>query len=224
MKVFIALLCVFCLTSISAQDSLSTCTSSDVQYAYKNQVYWLKSCIDKEGRVVNAEYIDDKNLYSTDSRKEDIIKSFKKNKFSFLSDGKIDTEVEVFKVVEQMPRFPGCDDAGETNEEKAKCAEGKMLDYIYKNLAYPIEAEENEVEGMTVIQFVIGVDGSVNDVNIVRDIGAGAGAEAQRIVRSFNDMEERWTPGYQRGRAVKVLYTLPVRFKLEGKRKGGKRY
>ena len=125
-------------------------------------------------------------------------------------------EEEIFKVVEQMPRFPGCENSGGTNAEKAKCAEGKLLQYIYKNLKYPAIARENGVEGTCVIQFVVDKDGSVKQVKLARDIGAGCGEAARKVVEAMNNMPEKWTPGKQRGRSVKVYYTLPIRFKLEG--------
>ncbi|NNF36806.1 MAG: energy transducer TonB, partial [Saprospiraceae bacterium] len=123
---------------------------------------------------------------------------------------------EIFTTAEQMPRFPGCEDMAGSNAEKEACAKKKMLQYIYKNLNYPAIARENGVEGMCVIQFVVDRDGSVTNVNLVRDIGAGCGEAASKVVNSMNNMPQKWTPGKQRGRPVKVLYTLPVRFKLEG--------
>ncbi len=122
---------------------------------------------------------------------------------------------EIFKVVEQMPRFPGCEDKG-TDKEKEECAKGKMLEFIYKNLKYPAIARENGVDGQVVLQFVVDKDGSITETKIVRDIGAGCGAAAEAVVNSMNSMGAKWTPGKQRGRPVKVLYTLPVKFKLEG--------
>ena len=122
---------------------------------------------------------------------------------------------EIFRVVEQMPRFPGCEDKG-TDKEKDDCAKGKMLEYIYKNLKYPAIARENGVEGQVVIQFVVDKSGNISEAKIVRDIGAGCGAAAESVVLGMNDLPQRWTPGKQRGRPVKVLYTLPVKFKLEG--------
>ena len=118
---------------------------------------------------------------------------------------------EIFKVVEQMPRFPGCEGSG-SKEEIEKCAEQKMLQFIYKNLKYPAIARENGVEGMCVLQFVVDKAGNVTDAKIVRNIGAGCGESAMKVVNTM----PQWIPGKQRGRAVKVLYTLPVRFKLEG--------
>jgi protein TonB len=125
-------------------------------------------------------------------------------------------EEEIFKVVEQMPRFPGCEDMAGTDAEKEACAKQKMLEYIYKNLKYPAIARENGVEGQVVIQFVVDKDGSITETKVVRDIGAGCGAAAEAVVLGMNNMGKKWTPGKQRGRPVKVLYTLPVKFKLEG--------
>jgi protein TonB len=125
-------------------------------------------------------------------------------------------EEEIFKVVEQMPRFPGCEDMSGSDKDKENCAKEKMLQYIYKNLKYPAIARENGVEGMAVIQFVVEKDGSVAGAKIVRDPGAGTGTAALKIVEAMNSMGSKWTPGKQRGRPVKVQYTLPVKFKLEG--------
>jgi protein TonB len=52
-------------------------------------------------------------------------------------------------------------------------------------------------------------------MSVVRDIGGGCGEEALRIVTLMNSMPERWTPGKQRGRPVRVMFTLPIRFKLQ---------
>jgi len=123
---------------------------------------------------------------------------------------------DIFKVVEQMPRFPGCEDMGGTDKEKEDCAKKKLLEFIYGNLKYPAIARENGVEGNVVLQFVVDRDGSVKDIKIVRDIGAGCGTAAEAAVNSMNTMGKKWTPGKQLGRPVKVLYTLPIRFKLEG--------
>ena len=63
-------------------------------------------------------------------------------------------EVEIFKVVEEMPRFPGCEDISDKNDRK-KCANEKMIDYLYANLKYPEVAKNKSIEGMVVLQFVI---------------------------------------------------------------------
>lgn len=116
----------------------------------------------------------------------------------------------IWKIVEEMPRFQGCEDEGFAKKEKYECAETKLLTYLASNLRYPTIARENGVEGMVVVSFVIETDGSITDVKILRDIGAGCGAEAKRVAESMPD----WLPGKQRGREVRVQYNLPVRFRL----------
>lgn len=119
------------------------------------------------------------------------------------------------RIAEYMPRFPGCEDAAMSNKEKDECARQKMLEYIYKNLKYPVLARETNVEGTVVIQFVVDREGWIESVNIVRDIGGGCGEAAALVVKGMNGLDERWTPGKQRGRPVNVLYTLPVKFQLQ---------
>ncbi len=122
---------------------------------------------------------------------------------------------EIFKVVEQMPRFPGCEDKDIPDAEKKSCAEKKMLEFIYKNIDYPAIARENGVEGTVVVQFVVEKDGSIQNARVVRDIGAQCGQEALRVVNLMNDKGIQWIPGRQRGRPVRVQFNLPIRFKLE---------
>jgi protein TonB len=124
-------------------------------------------------------------------------------------------EDEVFVRAEQMPRFPGCEDMSGTNEEKAKCAEKKMLEYIYKNLKYPAIARENGVQGQVVLKFVVDKNGEIGKVEVLRDPGAGLGTAASDIVMGMNKLGQKWTPGKQRGRPVSVWYTLPVKFSLQ---------
>lgn len=121
---------------------------------------------------------------------------------------------EIFKVVEEMPRFPGCENET-TAEARKACADKKMLEFIYKNIKYPAIARENGVEGTAVITFVVEKDGTVSDARVVRDIGAQCGQEALRVVNLMNSQSIKWTPGKQRGRPVRVQFNLPVRFKLE---------
>jgi len=124
-------------------------------------------------------------------------------------------EEEIFKVVEEMPRFPGCENNELNTRKKEECAKEKMMEYIEDNLNYPKEALDKEVEGMAVIQFTIWKDSTIKNIKLVRDLGAGTGEEAVRIVESMKKMDKKWRPGQQRERPVNVQYTLPVKFKLE---------
>ncbi len=123
-------------------------------------------------------------------------------------------EEEIFVIAEDMPRFPGCENLG-SKKEKEECAQKKMLEFIYANIKYPPIARENGVEGTAVVTFVVEKDGSVKDVKVVRDIGAGCGDEALRVVELMNKKSLKWTPGKQRGKAVRVQFNLPVKFKLQ---------
>lgn len=120
---------------------------------------------------------------------------------------------EIFQVVEDMPRFPGCEN--EPKEKRIDCANQKLLQFIYKNIKYPPIAKENGIEGTVVIQFVVDQSGTITDATIVKDIAGQCGQEALRVVQLMNNMGEKWIPGKQRGRPVKVRYTLPVKFRLE---------
>jgi protein TonB len=121
---------------------------------------------------------------------------------------------KIILIAEQMPRFPGCEEQGGTNDAKKACADQKLLSFIYANIKYPIMAIEGQIEGTVVVSFVINKDGSVGDIKILREPGGGCGKETTRIVKMMNKMSEKWTPGKQRGKAVRVRYNLPVKFKL----------
>ena len=122
-------------------------------------------------------------------------------------------EAPIYKVVEQMPRFPGCEDEADEQLRK-ECAQQELLKYIYKNLSYPEEARTNETEGTVVITFVVSEDGTVTDAKIVREIGDGCGAEALRVVNEMPTQGIYWIPGKQRGNPVRVQFNLPIKFKL----------
>lgn len=106
-------------------------------------------------------------------------------------------EDEIFQVVEQDPEFPGGVEA--------------LYKFVQQNIKYPQLAKENNITGRVFVQFVVEKDGSVSNVRAARDIGGGCGAEAVRVVKSM----PKWTPGKQRGKAVRAAYTLPVNFNLQ---------
>ena len=113
---------------------------------------------------------------------------------------------------ERMPAF--ISDCPEGKAGKA-CADRAMLEYVYSRIKYPPKAHRRGVEGMAVVTFVIERDGTVSNVRILRDPGAGIGREVQRIVESMNDQGPTWHPGIQGGKHVRVQFNLPVHFRLE---------
>lgn len=124
---------------------------------------------------------------------------------------------EVFKIVEEMPRFPGCENQKLDNIKLSNCSKEKMLEYIYDNLKYPKSAKAKKIEGMSIVQFNIEKNGMLNNIRVVRDPGSGTGEAAADVIHKMNKDGIRWVPGKQRGRAVIVEYTLPIKFALRKK-------
>ncbi len=118
---------------------------------------------------------------------------------------------EIFIVVEQMPRFAGCEDAELSDGALKTCADQRLLEYIYGNIKYPSIARENGIEGTVFATFVVEKDGSITIPKVLRDIGGGCGKEVLRVIKQMPD----WIPGAQRGRKVRVQFNLPVKFSLQ---------
>ena len=117
---------------------------------------------------------------------------------------------EPFVVVEEMPRFPGCEQEGWTKKEKRACAEKTMMEFLYKHIRYPALAKETGIEGTVVATFIVEKDGSITKLDLMRDIGGGCGKETLRVLEKM----PIWVPGKQRGKPVRVQYRIPVRYKL----------
>ncbi|MFM8741933.1 MAG: energy transducer TonB [Cytophagales bacterium] len=122
-----------------------------------------------------------------------------------------DTKVAAVQVVAEEPKEE-VDEIFTVVEETATPKGGMAAFYKYvgEKIKYPAQARRMGVEGKVFVQFVIGKDGSISDVKVIKGIGAGCDEEAIRIVQS----SPSWNPGKQRGKAVKQRYTLPIQFKL----------
>ena len=107
-------------------------------------------------------------------------------------------EQTIFEVVEQMPEFPNGGMAG-------------LMQYLSKNIKYPTIAQENGVQGRVIVQFVVNSDGTIVDPVVMRSVDPYLDKEALRVIK----MMPKWKPGKQRGKAVRVKYTVPVTFKLQ---------
>ena len=103
-------------------------------------------------------------------------------------------EEDIFQVVEDMPTFPG-----------------DINKWLGKNVKYPVIAQENNIQRRVTVQFVIERDGSITDVKVLRGVDPSLDKEAVRVVKSM----PKWKPGKQRGKPVRVSYTVPINFRLQ---------
>lgn len=111
---------------------------------------------------------------------------------------KIDkNEKQVFKIVEDMPEFPGGD--------------LELRKYIANNINYPEDAKKEGIQGKVFITFVVAKDGKTTDTKIARSVHPSLDKEALRVISGL----PTWKPGKQRGEAVNVSYTIPINFALE---------
>ena len=101
-----------------------------------------------------------------------------------------------FDVVEQMPEFPGGQEA--------------LMQFLRQEVKYPKEAFKDGVQGRVVVQFVVEKDGSISEVEVVKKVNEHLDAEAIRVVNAM----PKWKPGKQKGENVRVKYTLPISFRL----------
>ena len=106
-------------------------------------------------------------------------------------------EQQIFQVVEEMPEFPG--------------GMGECMKFLGKNIKYPQISQENGVQGRVIVQFVVNQDGSIVDPQVVRGVDPYLDKEALRVI----SMMPKWKPGKQRGKAVRVKFTVPVMFRLQ---------
>ncbi|MDR3651484.1 MAG: TonB family protein [Paludibacter sp.] len=104
---------------------------------------------------------------------------------------------KVYTVVEKMPQYPG--------------GEKGLIEYLTQSIRYPVEAQKNNQQGVTIVRFVVNADGKVVNSEILRSISSSLDQEALRVVNAMKD----WVPGEQNGKKVSVYYTLPITFKLD---------
>ncbi|MCL2072344.1 MAG: energy transducer TonB [Marinilabiliaceae bacterium] len=106
-------------------------------------------------------------------------------------------DTEIFTIVEESPEFPG--------------GEAALLRYLAQNTKYPPIAQENNITGRVMVQFVVEPTGDVSNVKVMRPVDPSLDREAIRVVQSL----PRFKPGKQRNRPVRVYYTVPINFTLQ---------
>lgn len=103
----------------------------------------------------------------------------------------------VFTVVQNPPEFPG--------------GQGALLEYIAKSVQYPVEAQSAGIQGRVTCSFIVNKDGTISNPEVLHSIEPSLDKEALRVISSM----PKWIPGTQRGKAVRVKFTVPVTFRLQ---------
>ncbi|GJM34692.1 MAG: hypothetical protein DHS20C18_36930 [Saprospiraceae bacterium] len=119
------------------------------------------------------------------------------------------TDATILEMPEEKPYITGC--ANTDKKEQESCSNLKILTTIYQNIKYPKEARMNAVQGTAYVNFVVKKDGSVEDIAVMRGLCDEIKSECLRII----NLLPSWEPGKQNGIPVNVLFTLPIKFKLE---------
>ena len=104
---------------------------------------------------------------------------------------------QVFDVVEQMPEYPGGMQA--------------LFEFLKENIKYPEDAQKQKVEGRVLAKFVVETDGSISNIEVVKHAFPSLDAEAVRVIQAM----PKWSPGKQKGQAVRVKYVVPINFNLK---------
>ena len=103
----------------------------------------------------------------------------------------------IYNAVEQVPEFPGGMPA--------------MMEFLQTNIKYPKDAIKQNVGGRVMVMFVVETDGSLSNVRVARKVFPSLDAEAVRVVKAM----PKWKPGKEKGRAVRVNFTMPIVFSLK---------
>ena len=113
-----------------------------------------------------------------------------------------DPDNPVFEVVETMPEYPNGGMPG-------------MMEFLSKNIRYPVNAQKNGTQGRVTVQFIVNTDGSISNIGILRRVDPELDGEAVRVISAM----PKWKPGMQKGKPVRVKYTVPVMFRLNDEKK-----
>ena len=151
--------------------------------------------------VEDEEDVEETVIESTETNEEEIVEIVE------VEEEEEDVDVP-FAVIEDVPIFPGCE--GVAKSERRNCFQEKMNKHIVRNFRYPEIAQEMGIQGRVYVNFIISKDGSITNIRM-RGPDKNLEKEAERIISKLPQM----TPGKQRGRAVRVPFSIPITFLLQ---------
>jgi protein TonB len=153
--------------------------------------------------VEDEEEVEETIIESTETDRDEIIE---------VEDVVIEEEEEIidvpFAVIEDVPVFPGCENV--EKDQLRNCFQEQMNKHIRRNFRYPEIAQEMGIKGRVFVNFIISEDGSITNIRM-RGPDKNLEGEAKRIISLLPNM----TPGKQRGRPVRVPFSIPIVFRLQ---------
>ena len=151
--------------------------------------------------VEDEEEVEETVIESTETNQEEIVEVVEVEE--------VEEDIDVpFAVIEDVPIYPGCE--GVPKSQRRDCFQEQINKHIRKNFRYPEIAQEMGIQGRVYVQFVIAKDGQITNVRM-RGPDKNLEKEAERIISKLPQM----TPGKQRGRAVRVPFSIPITFRLQ---------
>ena len=150
--------------------------------------------------VEDEEEIEETIIESTETDQEEVVEEVE------VMEEELDIDVP-FAIIEDVPLYPGCENVPKS--QRRKCFQEKIQKHIYNEFRYPEIAQEMGIQGRVFVQFMIGKDGRISGIR-TRGPDKNLEKEANRIISKL----PRMTPGKQRGRPVRVPFSIPVTFKL----------
>ena len=151
--------------------------------------------------VEDEEEVEETVIESTETDEEEIVEIVE------VEEEEVDIDVP-FAVIEDVPIFPGCERVKKS--ERRNCFQEKMNKHIRKNFRYPEIAQEMGIQGRVYVNFIISKNGSITNIRM-RGPDKNLEKEAERIISKLPSM----TPGKQRGRPVRVTFSIPITFRLQ---------
>ena len=151
--------------------------------------------------VEDEEEVEETIIESTESDEEMVIEDIE------VEDEFDDIEVP-FAVIEDVRIYPGCERVAIS--QRRTCFQDKINQHIKRNFRYPEIAQEMGIQGRVYVNFIIGKDGVISNVRM-RGPDKNLEQEAGRIIGRLPQM----TPGKQRGRPVRVPFSIPITFRLQ---------
>ena len=173
-------------------DSLGTCPKCEAEVRY------LERELEKRQRMGKAAVVAGLSVGLLGASQVALAQTPDTLRLDTIAEEEVEVETSEFFgcIQEKMPLFPG--------------GEQMLFEFIGNNLKYPQQAKSAGVEGQVFVEFYVEKDGSITGGKVLRGIGYGCDEEAIRVI----GLMPKWEPGTQRGKRVRVRYTLPVTFKL----------